>query len=61
MSTYPTHVVADSTERITLDRGPDNQPLTAESARAFAAELNEPRRPQYRTWRVFRLVPDETS
>ena len=60
MSMYPTAVVTDTTDGMTLDRAPDGKLLTPATAEAYAAELNTSRKPKYQTWRAFRLVPNAT-
>lgn len=62
MSRYhrgPQAVVADTGRVLaTVDRGEDGQPLTLESARELAGQLNACRRPAAQTWRPYRLAPD---
>lgn len=57
----PTHIVADIDSGMSLFSVPavirEDGLMTTKSAREYANLLNSERKPGYRTYRVFRLVP----
>jgi hypothetical protein len=53
----PAAVVVDERDAYTWARDTHGQPFTEETATAFAQALNDERKPEHRTFRVYALVP----
>ncbi len=53
---FPSHVVVDTIDGYVFKAGSDGELFTLETATAFARERNSERKPQHRTYAVFRLV-----
>jgi hypothetical protein len=51
------HVVVDTQDGYTFAKGADGNLFTAATAAAFAAQRNAEMKPQFRSYRVFALVP----
>ena len=54
---YATHVVVDTQDGYTFAKGSDGELFGEATATAFAAARNAEMKPEYRTYRVFALVP----
>lgn len=56
----PTHIVVDTRDGYDYRAASDGVLFGAETARAFAEQRNAELKPEFRTYVVRRLVPDET-
>jgi hypothetical protein len=56
---YPTYVVVDTEDGFTIDRDSNRQLFNKQTATVFAEKVNSARKPEYRTYQVFRLVKEE--